>query len=113
MKENIEHHIEEEEGEMFRQARRVFDAPSSTTSARGWKRASSPRAASWGPGRHALAVTDIDRWRWRRPGPAPPFATAQDGAGTDDVAGRAVPDGAGPDGAAGPGDPDDGGSVGP
>ena len=31
MKENIEHHIEEEEGEMFRQARAVFDAPSSTT----------------------------------------------------------------------------------
>ena len=26
MKENIEHHIEEEEGEMFRQARRAFDA---------------------------------------------------------------------------------------
>jgi predicted DNA-binding protein len=26
MKENIEHHIEEEEGEMFSQARRVFDA---------------------------------------------------------------------------------------
>lgn len=26
MKENIEHHIEEEEGEMFRQARSVFDA---------------------------------------------------------------------------------------
>jgi hemerythrin-like domain-containing protein len=26
MKENIEHHIEEEEGDMFRQARRVFDA---------------------------------------------------------------------------------------
>ena len=26
MKENIEHHIEEEEGEMFTQARRVFDA---------------------------------------------------------------------------------------
>ena len=26
MKENIEHHIEEEEGEMFRHARRVFDA---------------------------------------------------------------------------------------
>ena len=26
MKENIEHHIEEEEGEMFRQARQVFDA---------------------------------------------------------------------------------------
>ena len=26
MKENIEHHIEEEEGEMFPQARRVFDA---------------------------------------------------------------------------------------
>jgi hemerythrin-like domain-containing protein len=25
MKENIEHHIEEEEGEMFPQARRVFD----------------------------------------------------------------------------------------
>ena len=25
MKENVEHHIEEEEGEMFRQARRVFD----------------------------------------------------------------------------------------
>jgi hemerythrin-like domain-containing protein len=25
MKENIEHHIEEEEGEMFTQARRVFD----------------------------------------------------------------------------------------
>jgi predicted DNA-binding protein len=25
MKENIEHHIEEEEGEMFQQARRVFD----------------------------------------------------------------------------------------
>ena len=25
MKENIEHHIEEEEGEMFKQARRVFD----------------------------------------------------------------------------------------
>src|SRR3954471_16081881 len=25
MKENIEHHIEEEEGEMFRQARRAFD----------------------------------------------------------------------------------------
>ena len=26
MKENIEHHIQEEEGEMFRQARQVFDA---------------------------------------------------------------------------------------
>ena len=26
MKENIEHHIEEEEGEMFKQARSVFDA---------------------------------------------------------------------------------------
>jgi hypothetical protein len=26
MKENVEHHIEEEEGEMFRQARRIFDA---------------------------------------------------------------------------------------
>ena len=26
MKENIEHHIEEEEGEMFRQARQVFDS---------------------------------------------------------------------------------------
>jgi hypothetical protein len=26
MRENIEHHIEEEEGEMFRQARKVFDA---------------------------------------------------------------------------------------
>lgn len=26
MKENIQHHIEEEEGEMFRQARQVFDA---------------------------------------------------------------------------------------
>ena len=26
MKENVEHHIEEEEGEMFKQARRVFDA---------------------------------------------------------------------------------------
>jgi hemerythrin-like domain-containing protein len=26
MKENIEHHIEEEEGEMFKIARRVFDA---------------------------------------------------------------------------------------
>ena len=26
MKENIEHHIEEEEGEMFREARQVFDA---------------------------------------------------------------------------------------
>src|SRR4051812_11783051 len=26
MKENVEHHIEEEEGEMFRQARAVFDA---------------------------------------------------------------------------------------
>jgi hypothetical protein len=26
MKENIEHHIEEEEGEMFKQARQVFDA---------------------------------------------------------------------------------------
>jgi hypothetical protein len=26
MKENIEHHIEEEEGEMFRKARQVFDA---------------------------------------------------------------------------------------
>ena len=26
MKENVEHHIEEEEGEMFRQARQVFDA---------------------------------------------------------------------------------------
>jgi hypothetical protein len=25
MKENIEHHIEEEEGEMFKQARSVFD----------------------------------------------------------------------------------------
>ena len=25
MKENVEHHIEEEEGEMFREARRVFD----------------------------------------------------------------------------------------
>ena len=25
MKENVEHHIEEEEGEMFKQARRVFD----------------------------------------------------------------------------------------
>jgi hemerythrin-like domain-containing protein len=25
MKENVEHHMEEEEGEMFRQARRVFD----------------------------------------------------------------------------------------
>ncbi len=26
MKENIEHHIEEEEGDMFKQARQVFDA---------------------------------------------------------------------------------------
>ena len=26
MKENVEHHIEEEEGEMFKQARQVFDA---------------------------------------------------------------------------------------
>ena len=26
MKENIEHHIEEEEGEMFKQARQIFDA---------------------------------------------------------------------------------------
>ena len=26
MKENIEHHIEEEEGEMFKQARSVFEA---------------------------------------------------------------------------------------
>jgi hemerythrin-like domain-containing protein len=26
MKENIEHHIEEEEGEMFKTARQVFDA---------------------------------------------------------------------------------------
>jgi hemerythrin-like domain-containing protein len=25
MKENLEHHIEEEEGEMFKQARQVFD----------------------------------------------------------------------------------------
>jgi hemerythrin-like domain-containing protein len=25
MKENIEHHIEEEEGDMFKQARQVFD----------------------------------------------------------------------------------------
>ena len=25
MKENVEHHIEEEEGEMFKQARQVFD----------------------------------------------------------------------------------------
>ena len=30
MKENIEHHIEEEEGEMFKQARSVFDRRSST-----------------------------------------------------------------------------------
>jgi hemerythrin-like domain-containing protein len=27
MKENIEHHIEEEEGDMFKQARQVFDRP--------------------------------------------------------------------------------------
>jgi iron-sulfur cluster repair protein YtfE (RIC family) len=27
MKENLEHHIEEEEGEMFEQSRRVFDRP--------------------------------------------------------------------------------------
>jgi hemerythrin-like domain-containing protein len=26
MKENLEHHIEEEEGEMFKQARQVFEA---------------------------------------------------------------------------------------
>ena len=26
MKENIEHHIEEEEGEMFKKARQVFDS---------------------------------------------------------------------------------------
>jgi hypothetical protein len=26
VKENIEHHIEEEEGDMFKQARQVFDA---------------------------------------------------------------------------------------
>ena len=25
MKENVEHHMEEEEGDMFKQARRVFD----------------------------------------------------------------------------------------
>ena len=31
MKENIEHHIEEEEGEMFKQARDVFDADELTT----------------------------------------------------------------------------------
>ena len=46
MKENIEHHIEEEEGEMFKQARQVFDARSSRSSARGWRSASPPRSAS-------------------------------------------------------------------
>ena len=35
MKENLEHHIEEEEGEMFPQAEKVFDARSSTSSATG------------------------------------------------------------------------------
>ena len=35
MKENVEHHMEEEEGEMFKQARSVFDA----RRARGTRRA--------------------------------------------------------------------------
>ena len=48
MKENVEHHIEEEEGEMFQQARQVFDRPSSTTSARGWRSAGCPPGASSG-----------------------------------------------------------------
>ena len=37
MKENVEHHIEEEEGDMFRKARQVFDRRSSRTSAPGWR----------------------------------------------------------------------------
>ena len=37
MQENVEHHIEEEEGEMFPQARSVFDRRSSPSSASGWQ----------------------------------------------------------------------------
>ena len=39
MKENVEHHIEEEEGEMFRKARQVFDT----------RRARGPRRRGWRP----------------------------------------------------------------
>ena len=37
MKENIEHHIEEEEGEMFKQARSVFDADELRPSTSAWR----------------------------------------------------------------------------
>ena len=46
MKENVEHHMEEEEGEMFKQARSVFDRASSTTSVSGWRPARPPRSGN-------------------------------------------------------------------
>ena len=36
MKENVEHHMEEEEGDMFKKARQVFDKAELEHSASGW-----------------------------------------------------------------------------
>ena len=37
MKENVEHHMEEEEGDMFRKARQVFDTAGWKTSGPAWR----------------------------------------------------------------------------
>src|SRR3977135_3526917 len=48
MKENIEHHIEEEEGEMFKQARQVFDRQGSRISGSKWRSERHPPSRSSG-----------------------------------------------------------------
>ena len=56
MKENVEHHMEEEEGDMFKQARRVFDR----AGARG------PRRAGWRSGACRPAGNSASRSPWSR-----------------------------------------------
>ena len=59
MKENVEHHMEEEEGEMFTKAEQVFDAAELADLGGGWRNASRPR-----PPRSASRCGPDDRVTW-------------------------------------------------